>query len=161
VCRALGDTAAANRHLVALRFDPVARMSRPDQAQAAVRERIAAGDSAGAIAMARAIVAASVAEPEAHAVLANLLLARSMDDPDGVIEAYAARVLAPRDPGAWRRWAAIQANRNHDVEALASFETYFRLGGAVAAADAEAHRWVDRVRRLIPPGAAVREDAPQ
>ena len=50
-------------------------------------------------------------DPAAHALLADLLLVHDRGDPDGILEAYATRVLAPSDPIAWRRWGMIQTDR--------------------------------------------------
>ena len=72
--------------------------------------------------------------------------------PDAAIEAYAARVLAPSDPYAWRRWAMVQMDRERPLEALKSFAQYFRLGGAEAAADAEARALEQGLRASIPRG---------
>ncbi len=46
----------------------------------------------------------------------------------------------------------IQLDRNRPLQAIASFERYFALGGAEAAADAEAHAYVDATRKSIPRG---------
>ena len=148
VSRSLGDSAAARRHLANAGWPPgTARESAaraPDPAWASAR--FAAGDTAGAIALAWAGVQARPLDAAAHGILADLLLVRSPDDPTGVIEAFASRVLAPEDPYAWRRWAAVQVSHHRYSEALASFQTYRRFGGEAAAADTEARAWMDRIR---------------
>jgi hypothetical protein len=78
-----------------------------------------------------------------------------------VVEAYAARVLTPDEPFAWRRWAMIQASRDRTLEALASFNRYFKLGGQTAAADTEAHQYADAIRGSIPRGSVDPEDMPE
>jgi hypothetical protein len=101
VSLALEDTATARSQLAALGF----RTDGDARELAAARARAAAGDTAGAIAAARNAVGVRVYDAEAHGLLANALLSRSMDNSGGVIESYAARVLAPREPFAWKRWA--------------------------------------------------------
>lgn len=157
--RALGDTAAADRQLAALGFprDSGAR-SPSDQARSSVLAHVAGRDTAGAIGLARRIVWENVHDAGAHGLLADLLLVRSPDDADGAIEALAARVLAPGEPYGWRRWAVIQGTKQRYLDALASFDRYFKLGGEAAAADAEAHAWVERVRGLLPKDVADRDD---
>jgi len=157
--RALGDTAAADRQLAALGFprDSGARSS-SDQARGSVLAQVAGRDTAGAIALARRVVWANVHDAGSHGLLADLLLVRSPNDADGAIEALAARVLAPGEPYAWRRWAVIQGTKQRYLDALDSFDRYFKLGGEAAAADAEAHAWVERVRGLLPKDVADRDD---
>ena len=89
----------------------------------------------------RALVREHPYDGGSHALLADLLLVRNPRDPDAVIEAFAARTLMPDDPYAWRRWATIQTDRQRQLEALKSFLRYFRIGGAAAEHDAEAHHW--------------------
>ena len=77
--------------------------------------------------------------------------------PTDAIEAFAARVLAPSDPIAWRRWAMVQLYRQRHLEALASFERYFELAGISAKSDAEAQQWVASIRRQLPGGDITKE----
>ena len=162
VSRALGDTAAAQRQLAASGALPGA--GAPHDAAARDREavlaRLTARDTLGAIDRARAAVRSHALDAGAHGLLADLTLIRSPDDPGGAIEAFAARVLAPEDPFGWRRWATVQARRERYLEALASYQTYLRLGGAAAAADAEARAWADHVRAMIAKGSSGAVDAP-
>jgi len=50
-----------------------------------------------------------------------------------VINAYAARVLAPGSAAAWRRWAFVQIQQSRPVEGARSLRRYFDIGGADAA----------------------------
>ena len=118
----------------------------------AVLARLGAGDTTAALAIALDGVRAAVLDPAAHGLAADLQLMSDRRKPDAAIEAYAARVLAPSDPYAWRRWAMVQMDRERPLEALKSFAQYFRLGGAEAAADAEARALEQGLRASIPRG---------
>ncbi len=111
----------------------------------------AAGDTLGAIALMEDAVRRRALDPGAHALLADLRLARDSDDPLGMLEAYAARALAPEWPGAWRRWAMIQARQQQYLEAFASFRRYFALAGD-GVDDQEANRWASTIREMMPRG---------
>jgi hypothetical protein len=87
-----------------------------------------------------------------HGLLADVYLTMDRDLVNGPIEAFAARALAPRHPLAWRRWAMIQLDRRRHLQALASFERYFALGGQVAARDTDARRWMESIRTALPGG---------
>ena len=157
---ALGDTAAARRQLTAAGWGAGVRTTSdvPASERAAVLTRFAAGDTSGAIQRAIASIQTHALDAGAHGLLADLLLIRAPDGAPGAMEAFAARVLAPQDPYAWRRWAVVQASRERYIEALASFQMYFRLGGDVAAADTEARGWADNIRRKIPKESVAPED---
>jgi hypothetical protein len=144
---ALGALAAAG-----LRADRGPAPGR-DQALACV----AARDTLGAIALMTRQTAAYALDPAAHALLADLHLTFHAEHPDGPVEAYAARVLAPTDPIAWRRWGMVQAHNQRYLEALASFGRYFDLAGPAAERDLEAHQWVEKIRGLVPGGDIARE----
>ena len=154
----LGDAVAARRQLGALGFPNADTRPAPAQDRDAILARVAAGDTAGAIARARVSVREHPYDAGAHGLLADLLLARSPDDADGAIEAFASRVLDPGEPYGWRRWAMVQLWHKRYVEALASFRTYFRTGGDAAAGDDEARRWEAGIRGRIPEDVTERED---
>ncbi len=99
----------------------------PERAHAL--ELSTAGDLSGALTVMTHAVFRHALDPAAHGLLADLYLVRDPDDPAGAIEALAARLLAPEDPVAWRRWAMVQTQRQRYLEALASFERYFKLAG--------------------------------
>ena len=91
-------------------------------------------------------------DPGAHALLADLLLAARLESSEGIIEAFAARVLAPDRPSMWRRWAQLQLLTMRYRQASASLDRYFELAGAEARDDTEAVRWRDELRRARPGG---------
>lgn len=153
-CWAQGDTATARRRLAAAGYPAGATSA---GARDAAIARLAQRDTAGAISIALHEVRANPLDPSAHGLAADLLLIRERKSPEAAIEAFAARALAPGDPYAWRRWAMIQLDRNRPLQAIASFERYFDLGGAEAAADTEAHGYVDATRASIPRGAFATE----
>src|SRR5439155_12390614 len=88
----------------------------------------------------------------AHGLLAVVLLVSNAEDPDGPVEAFGARVLAPDDALMWRRWASVQMHRRRYLEALHSFDRYFRLAGPMAGRDGEAQQWVADIKRALPGG---------
>ena len=155
---ALGDTAAAIGSLgrAGVSLERGAAEERP-RALAA----LAAGDTAEATRLMGAAVMRRTFDPAAHALLADLILMGPNRYPDGGIEAYAARVLSPHDPYAWRRWGMIQTDRERYLEALNSFERYFALGGPPAAGDAEARHWVASIRAMLPGGNLAPEELRQ
>ncbi len=126
-----------------------------EAALAALRTR----DTLSAIRLIHRGVEAHALDPGAHALLADLLLVTTPGEAPGMFEAYAARTLAPGWAEAWRRWAMVQIQQGRTVEGLQSFERYFALAGEAGAADAEAHGWVDALRRKYP-GAADARDRP-
>ena len=91
-------------------------------------------------------------DPGAHALLADLLLAGHPESNEGVIEAFAARVLSPDHPPMWRRWAQLQLVTHRYRRARSSLDRYFELAGAATRDDAEAIRWQDQLRRVQPGG---------
>lgn len=88
-------------------------------------------------------------EPWVHARLAAACLASPRLQKQGVIEAYAFRVLAPQDPDAWRKWAAAQLSEAKYEGALASLDHYIRLAGESGQLDGEARRTRESLRRLV------------
>ena len=61
-------------------------------------------------------------DPEAHVLLAELLHLTPGGDEPAIIEAFAARVLEPGNPDAWRRWGLIQAGTGRPAQAVRSLE---------------------------------------
>jgi hypothetical protein len=96
----------------------------------------------------------------AHALLADLALVESSGSPRAVLEAFAARALAPGWPAAWRRWAMIQVRHQRYLEGARSLRQYFALAGEEGRGDAEALALAETLRRKFP---AVAEalDAPE
>jgi tetratricopeptide (TPR) repeat protein len=91
-------------------------------------------------------------EAKMHAKYSDVLLGRPGTRPDGQLEAYAARVLDPRDGLSWRRWGYVLANQNRHPEALAAFERYARLAPDAAAADERTREAVAILKRMLPGG---------
>jgi hypothetical protein len=154
---ALADTAGATRLLAR---DGYMTTVGAAQVRDEVLKRFAAGDTLGAIAMARLATRTHAYDAGAHALLADLLLIARRHDPEGTIEALAARMLAPGDPFVWRRWAMIQLDRRRPLQSLESFRRYFDLGGASAREDAEARQLVSSIRAAVPGGAFDPEKFP-
>jgi Flp pilus assembly protein TadD len=117
----------------------------------AALERVAATDTAGAIAIMSAAVLRHALDAGAHALLADLLLTRGQVEP-GAVEALAARTLSPQEASMWRRWGLVQALLGRDQQAVASLERYRELGGEQAAADAEITALLRSLRRKLPGG---------
>jgi len=92
-----------------------------------------------------------------HALLADLLLTQDVESQGGVIEAFAARTLAPSQPLAWRRWAMIQLIKKRHRQAAATLDRYFLLGGVQAANDTEALEWRNQLRQILPGGKRAQE----
>src|SRR6185369_3843207 len=114
-------------------------------------ERVARGDTAGAIALMSKAVWAHALDPGGHALMADLLLATHQLD-GGTAEAYAARALAPREPSSWRRWGFVQAVHQRDLEAVRALERYLGLAGITEGDDPEVARVLGTLRRRIPGG---------
>ncbi len=154
---AAGDTARAYAWFASHGY----AMSRgPAATRDAATTRLAAGDSATALALARQGVREHVLDGASHGLLADLMLIAQRRNPDAAIEAFAARELAPRDAYAWRRWAMVQMDRERPLEALKSFGMYFQMGGKAAADDAEAHGLEHMLRASIPRGVVDPESLP-
>jgi hypothetical protein len=89
---------------------------------------------------------AGVAILVGHAVLGLAMIDRQRE---GVIEAYAFRVLAPHDPDAWRKWAAAQLAVKQYAPALRSLERYVSLAGEKGRADAEVQAVIQSLQRVV------------
>jgi len=100
-------------------------------------------------------------DPAPQGLLADLLDMRgrpvNKPDPDLVIAAYAARILDPQNPQAWRRWAMLQYSRGLFPETRRSLDIYFALGGPTAEGDEQARKVLSMIPRLIPGGDLVQK----
>jgi hypothetical protein len=143
---ALGDAAAARRELTAAGF---ALQPGPSPQTAAARLLLAAGDTLGATHRLDAAVSSQVLDPEAHALLADVMLTSSGNS---VVEALAARELTPRDPLVWRRWAILQLRSGNYQAAYPSMQRYFELAGPTAQGDEEGRRLLEFIRQSQPGG---------
>ena len=143
---ACGDTLAALESLRRAGIEPSSRTAteRP-RALAAV----SAGDTLGALWIMQSAVWAAPLDAAAHGLLADLLLVRQHEDPEGAVEAFAARLLAPGDPTMWKRWGMVQLDRGRYLEALRSLERCQALGDPQAAKDSEVQGWVEGLRGRV------------
>jgi hypothetical protein len=121
----------------------------------AARAVLARGDTLGAWRMMQRAVSAHLLDAEAHGLLADLTFMTSREAAGGVLEAYAARLLAPDSPGAWRRWAGVQIHQERPLEGAGSLRHYFDLAGGKAAADVEAQTMAKYLRSKYPVTGAV------
>jgi hypothetical protein len=146
---ALGDTSEAVIHLTrggcSLEGGPS-----PELLQA--EARLAAGDTLGTERLLGLAVARHALDPGTHAALAEFELKRMVASPYGLIEAFAARLLAPQHPLCWRRWGFVQYFWGHHDEAGESLARYFALAGPAAAGDREAIELAGVIRRSLPGG---------
>jgi len=145
---ACGDTAERDAWLgrAGVRLDPGPAPETP-----VALARVAAGDTAQAIALMSGAVRAHGLDPGAHALLADLLLLGRRLDP-GMIEAYAARLLAPEEPWMWRRWGMVEMVRDAREPAAQALERYLELAGPAARDDREALATLATLRRELPGG---------
>ena len=144
---ALGDTSAAALHLTQAGCSLEAGPS-PELQEAGAR--LAAGDTLGTERLLGLAVARHALDPGTHAALAEFELRRMVASPYGLIEALAARLLAPQDASCWRRWGFVQYFWGHHDEAGQSLAHYFALAGPAAAGDREAVELADVIRRSLP-----------
>ena len=151
---ASGDTSGVSRLILEADLNPRAG---PAPGVALARARLAARDTAGARDLALRAVAGYALDPEAHSALADILIGDVAQNASCVMEALAHCALAPRDPLAWRRWAYIQTVSRRYIEAYASIQRYFALGGAVAEADTAAQTWRRELERTQPGGEYIQK----
>ena len=117
---------------------------------AAARHLAAGGDTLAATAMLDRGMSRHALDPEVHAMLADLLLRVDADVAQGGVEAFAARVLAPQDPQAWRRWGTVQLMTRRYPQAERSLARYFTLAGRRADSDEQAKRWMGILEQMHP-----------
>ena len=147
VALARGDTAAAHRGLKSVGLEP----DRTPASQTAPALRaLAAGDTLAALRLLGEANQAHALDPAVHAVLADLFLRSSPQSGNGVVEALAARVLAPTDPDAWRRWASLQLGTANAPQAYRSLRRYFALAGPRGLTDVQAQRMMERLKETVP-----------
>lgn len=105
-------------------------------------------DSSEALALAERRVARDPWSAAAHAALADLYIHDRASGQRAMIEAYAARVLAPSDAWNWRRWAYTQAAWGEAIGALHSIDRYRQLSRGHPIADPGADRLEAALRRI-------------
>src|SRR5262249_41224810 len=91
-------------------------------------------------------------DPELHAQTADILIRRVETVPDGEAEAYAAKVLAPANALAWRRWALVLALESRQEESIAAIDHYFQLMPVAASREAQTIRLRAIETRMLPGG---------
>jgi hypothetical protein len=141
---AVGDTARGRADLEAAGM----KATRGLRADAEVLVSRAGADTAARVEHLKRLRMESALSPWVHARLAALLLASPARHEEGVVEAYAYRVLAPDDPDAWRKWASAQLGAGQYGPALASLERYVALSGAAGRRDREALQVIESLRRV-------------
>ncbi|HEY6195195.1 MAG TPA: hypothetical protein VI504_09150, partial [Candidatus Eisenbacteria bacterium] len=145
----LGDRARARRL-----FAETGHADGGDGAAAVRRARaqLAAKDSAGALLSLRAGMREAILDPDVHALAADIMTRRPETLPEGEVEAYAVRLLAPDSPPAWRRWAIVLAVENRQAESIAAIDHYFKLDPTAASRDAATIRLRAIELRMLPGG---------
>ncbi len=142
--------------VVLLRGAGVTPDSGPSPELALARAKLATRDTTAAIQILLQGVTRHALDPTGHALLADLALGRPETSARGAIEALAARLLAPEDPMAWRRWARYQLLGARYDRAEKSLERYLSIGGAAARADSDVARTMRSLRLVLPGGEVTR-----
>jgi len=146
---ALGDSTDLRKELLLSGCEP---RTGPTPELAVAKDRIAAGRATdGANQLASALERHAL-DPELHALLADVLLQISPRSSAGAMEALIVRLLEPRDPQAWRRWAHAQVATGHPMEAYDSMNRYFELAGPEARQNADDVRLLELLRQSLPGG---------
>jgi hypothetical protein len=144
-----GDTARAIGWLTKLKRQPGRGGS---EAIAEARRQVLAADTLGAVVTVRTALRANSLNAELHGTLAQLLLSRPVTESEGEVEAFAARVLAPDSPNAWRRWAFVLAKENRQRESIAAVDRYLALRPEATRDDPEVARLRAIQVRMLPGG---------
>ena len=142
---ALGDSAAAHGELAAA---GLALRPGPSPQTASARQLLAAGDTLGAASQLEAAIRSHALDPETHGLLADITVSSGSN----IVEALAARQLAPREPLAWRRWAILQVKAGDYQVAEPSLRRYFELAGPASRGDEQALRLMELIRQAQPGG---------
>ncbi len=150
---ALGDTAAAVERL--RRAGATAAGGARPEIEAAMRE-VARGDTAAAYERMGRAVGRYALDPGAHALLADLALARPDAHPLAILESFATVALAPQWPDAWRRWAALLVHDQRLPRARLAVERWFEVAGPAGERDAEMRALRDWLRSTEAGGVAAR-----
>ncbi len=117
-----------------------------------IRARLGARDTLGAIIALRSALVQHALDPALHAIAADVLLTREDTRSEGEVEAYAARLLTPDDPLAWRRWAQALTAENRPDLAITALDHYRGLGPALWDRDTAAQRLRALLERVRPGG---------
>jgi tetratricopeptide (TPR) repeat protein len=106
----------------------------------------AAGDTTAALELLANALPAFVLDQRLHARVTDLKLTMWKGAATAALEAYAQRVLAPRDGVSWRRWAYALYWQSRFSQARDALEQYYRLSPEIANHDPDALE----MRRLLP-----------
>jgi len=91
-------------------------------------------------------------EPAPHMMLSDILLRQPVMQPNGQLEAFAARALDPQNPAVWLRWAIVEVQTNRYVEAEQALLRYQKLGGLDPNTNLYVSAVLEQVRRALPGG---------
>ena len=116
------------------------------------RKQVLAHDTLGAVVTLRTALRANVLDAELHGAIASILLLQPETASEGEVEAFAARVLDPASPDAWRRWAFVLAHENRQRESIAAVDRYLELRPKAAADDPEVMQLRALQVRMLPGG---------
>ena len=116
------------------------------------RRQVLARDTVWAVITARKALRENVLNADLHSVLAALLLARPETEEEGQLEAFAARVLDPRSPAAWRLWAFALARESRQRESIDAIDRYLELRPQAATDDGDIIRLRALQVRMLPGG---------
>lgn len=125
--------------------------------------RLAAQDSVGAIQALALGIMQHATDVRLHELMADLQLSLNERRQNAAMEAYACRVLEPRDGLAWRRWAYALYWQNRYAQAKDALERYYQLAPQLASRDADAEAMRVELPRMLPGGdllqVGLRQDA--
>jgi hypothetical protein len=110
------------------------------------------GDTTGAERVLHNGLLVAALDERLHDHLADLQLSRPGERRLAAMEAYAARVLAPRDGLAWRRWSLALYWQLRFAQARDALERYFALDPEGAAKDHDAVALRAALPRMLPGG---------
>jgi len=149
VCWGLGDTVRAKEWFAKV---PQGLGRHGGDAIVAARRQLVALDTVSALHTLRAALASNVLDADLHGALAQVLLTRPEGESEGEVEAFAARVLDPTSPEAWRRFAIVLAKENRQRESIAAIDRYLALRPRAAVDDPDIVRMRAIEVRMLPGG---------
>ena len=116
------------------------------------RARIMAGDTLAAVHLLRTALANNVLDADLHGALAEVLLLIPATESEGELEAFAARIMDPASPAAWRRWAFVLAKENRQRESIRAIDRYLALRPQATTDDPDALKLREVQVRMLPGG---------
>ncbi|HKQ57269.1 MAG TPA: hypothetical protein VJY35_05330 [Candidatus Eisenbacteria bacterium] len=151
---AMGDSVSAYRLIQEVGLPPVRGLS--PEAEAAERQ-LAVGDTIGAMVRLAKAIERFPFDPRLHALSADVRLGHEPRDPQGRIEALAARVLADDGP-TWLRWGIIQAGDARHRQAVRSLERAMALGIHDPAREEQVRAAIAQLKRALPGGDLAQQE---